>query len=53
MRQITKWFRVISVWLVPIVYLSLGVFLLIYNTKASLAFDEENAKLTNYYNTVV
>ena len=41
LKSATKWFRVISVWLIPIVYLYLGVTLLIYNAKSAVAMYED------------
>jgi hypothetical protein len=42
LRQATKWFRIISVWLVPLVYLALGVALLLANANSAVAFYEGN-----------
>lgn len=36
-KLMIRWLRLVSVWLVPVVYLSLGVALLILNAKAAVA----------------
>jgi hypothetical protein len=41
-RQASKWFRIVSIWLVPIAYIGLGVCLLLLNAKAAVALNEGN-----------
>ena len=44
-----KWFRIVSVWLVHIVYLGLGVALMLANAKSAVAYFEGNYELALYY----
>jgi len=42
-------FRVLSVWVVPLVYLSLGVSLMLSNAKSAVAYFEGNYELSLSY----
>jgi hypothetical protein len=43
------WFRVVSIWVVPLVYIGLGLTLMTYNSQSAVAYFEGNSDLATHY----